>query len=197
MVNKKNPNLTKYDIIAVISTLGIIGWVVSDFFGGMILILLTLYVILVPIIILYLFSFTELIISLIKKEKKTSIIKLTSHLLVLLTIIIFNLYHSDFFKSKRILTAILKDDLYHYRLVFRENGVVENQANGVFGYSKIYYGKYKFEEDFIIFTKIPYDNDFLPDTVLLDRKQNAIFLTKDENGQFSKNKVWLNHFEIE
>lgn len=95
------------------------------------------------------------------------------------------------------MTAVLKDDLYRYKLVFRENGSVENQSSGAFGFSKNFYGKYIIEDSLIIFTVKPYDNDFIPDTVLLDKKQKAIFLNKNKNGQFSKEKKWLNHFKIE
>ena len=95
------------------------------------------------------------------------------------------------------MTAILKDDLYHYRLIFRENGNVENQANGVFGFSQTYNGKYKIENNLIIFSQKPYDNEFLPDTLLLDKKQGAIFLNKNNSGDFNTEKEWLNHFKIE
>lgn len=197
MTEKGKAKITGYDIVAIISGLGIIGWIVSDFFGGMILFLVAYSIIIIPIILLYIVSFIETTISLIRKGKQTNKIKLTAHLVVILTIVLFNLFNSGTFKSKRILTAILKDDLYHYRLVFRENGDVENQAIGAFGFSKTYYGKYKIEKDLIIFSKKPYDNDFIPDTLLLDKEQNAIFLTKDKNGQFSNKKEWLNHFELE
>lgn len=197
MTDKGKPKITGYDLVAIISGLGIIGWLVSDFFGGMILILVAYASVVIPIILLYIFSFIDTTISIIRKGEEISKIKLTAHVAVIQAIVLFNLFHSDTFKSKRILTAILKDDLYHYRLVFRENGNVENQSSGAFGFSKTYYGKYKIEKDLIIFIEKPYDNNFIPDTLLIDKIQNAIFLTKDNNGQFSNKKEWLNHFEIE
>ncbi len=95
------------------------------------------------------------------------------------------------------MTAVLKDDLYHYRLILRKNGNVENQANGMFGFSQTFHGKYKIENDFIIFSEKPYDNDFIPDTLLIDKEQNALFIEKDSKGNFRTEKEWLNHFEIE
>lgn len=95
------------------------------------------------------------------------------------------------------MTAVLKDDLYHYRLVFRKDRTVENQINGFMGFSKTIHGKYKIENDLIIFDPKPYDNDFIPDTMLIDKKLNAIFIGKDKNGNFRTVKEWLNHFEIE
>jgi len=197
MTENEKTKITGFDIVAIISGLGIIGWIISDFFGGMVLILVAYAIFVIPIVLLYIFSFFDTTISLIRKGKQTSKIKLTVHLFVILTIIFFNLFHSDIFKSRRIMTAILKDDLYHYRLIFRENGDVENQINGAFGFSKKYYGKYKIEKGLIIFSKKPYDNNFIPDTLLLDKEQNAIFLNKDKSGQFTNKKEWLNHFEIE
>ncbi len=65
------------------------------------------------------------------------------------------------------------------------------------GFSLTMHGKYTIENNLIIFSKKPYDNDWLPDTLLLDRKQNAIFITKNEKGEFETKKEWLNYFEIE
>ncbi|MBG7631614.1 MAG: hypothetical protein IZT56_14450 [Bacteroidetes bacterium] len=185
------------NIIAIISAIGMIGWIITDFFGGMIIWMLSYGLIILPILLLYIISFFDTLISLIRNGKKTSKTKLITHGLVFLTIIIFNLYHSELFKSQKIMTAILKDDLYHYRLIFRENGNVENQANGVFGFSQTYNGKYKIENNLIIFSQKPYDNEFLPDTLLLDKKQGAIFLNKNNSGDFNTEKEWLNHFKIE
>lgn len=185
------------DGIAILSSVGLLMWIISDFFGGMIIWLFTLIIIIIPIIILYLYSITETIISIIRKGKKTSKIKLTAHGIVLVSILAFNLHHSEIFKSERILTAVLKDDLCHLRLVFRKNNTVENQINGFLGYSEKIYGKYKIQNDLIIFNQKPYDNDFIPDTLLIDFKQHALFMSKDKFGVFQTKKVWLNHFEIE
>jgi len=185
-----------FDVIAIISMAGIIAWQITDFFGGMFIFLLSYSAIILPIIILYIISFFETIISIIKRGVKNSKIKLIAHTIVLIAIIIFNLYHSELFKSKPILKAILRDDLFHHTLIFRENGKVENQIQGMFGYEKTYKGIYHFKEDTIIFSKKPYDNDFIPDTLLIDKYQNVIFMYKDKNGHFNKEIEWLNHFKI-
>jgi len=194
--NKKYKALA-WNIIAIISGLGVIGWIITDFFGGMVIWLFSYGLIILPLLLLYVISFFDTLISLIRNVKKTSRTKHISHGIVLLTILAFNMFHSDLFKSEKVMSAILKDDLYHYRLVFRENGNVENQANGIFGFSQTYYGKYRIENDLIIFSKIPYDNDFIPDTLLLDNVQNALFMKKDLMGNFITKKEFLNHFEIE
>lgn len=189
--------LTCYDIVAIIAGLGIIGWLISDFFGGMMLMLLVYAIIVIPVLLLYIFSFIDTVLSLIRRGEQTSKTKLAAHAVVILSIIAFNAYHSELFRSERVMSAILKDDQFHYRLVFRKNGVVENQVNGFLGFSDTYYGKYKIENDLIIFSKKPYDNDFIPDTLFLDKENKAIFITIEKNGQFSTKKEWLNHFEIE
>ena len=193
----KNNFISGFDFIAILSAIGIIGWIVSGFFGGMILFLISSTLIIIPILLLYLVSAVDLLINIRNKGKSTSRIKLVSHGIIILSIIIFNLYNSELFKSEIILSAILKDDLFHYRLVLRENGVVENQINGFLGFEETHYGKYSIENEEIIFSIKPYVNDFIPDTLLLDRKQNAIFINKDSNGKFRIEKSWLNHFEIE
>jgi len=194
--NRKS-KFSAYDIIAIISSVGLIGWIITDFFGGMIIWLLSYGLIIIPIIILYTFSIFDTIISLIRKGYRTNKIKLTAHGIVLISIFVFNLYHSEVFKSEPIMTAVLKDDLYHYRLVFRKDKTVENQIIGFMGFSETMYGQYKIENDLIIFNPKPYDNDFIPDTMLIDKKQNVIFMEKDKNGNFRTEKEWLNYFEIE
>ena len=62
---------------------------------------------------------------------------------------------------------------------------------------EIFDGQYKLNGDTLIFKKIPYDNnDFIPDTLLVSIKDSALFIEKDNNGDFRKKKEWLNHFKI-
>lgn len=185
-----------FNVLAIISTLGICGWVITDFYGGMIIYLLSFWPIVISVIIGYLISLFETLISLVRKGWKLNKIKVAFHGLLLLFISSFLLFQSELFKSKRILTGILKDDLYHYILILRENGECENEVFGMFGYKEIFHGKYIIKNSKIIFQKKPYNNDFLPDTLLIDKKQHAIFLGKDAKGNFSKKKSFLNYFEI-
>jgi hypothetical protein len=185
------------DAIAVASGLGIIGWIITDFFGGMIISLLSYPIIFLPIIILYIISFFNFIFSLIINRKQTSKIRTWSHSIVLMAILLFNTYDLEIFRSKKVLTAILKDDQCSHHLIFRKNGSVENTLYGMFGYKQVYTGSYIMKGDTIIFTKVPYDNDFIPDTLLRDDKQSALFMDKDSTGHFITEKEWLNHFDIE
>jgi hypothetical protein len=186
-----------YNLIAVISTLGILAWMVTDYFGGMFIYLLSYGLIIIPIMILYLVSFADTAISLIKRGFKQNKIKAIFHGLVIFSILLTNILESELLKSNKILTATLKDDQFYYTLVFRENGSCENQISGIFGYHEVFHGKYKFDGDTIIFSKKPYDNNFIPDTLLIDSKENVIFIHKDKKGNFNTTKEWLNHFEIQ
>lgn len=192
-MNKKST----YDIIAIVSTIGILCWMTTDYFGGMVIYLFSYGIIIIPIIILYIVSFFDTFTSTIKRGVTQNKTKVIFHGLVLVTIFLTNIFQSDLFKSQRVLTATLKDDQFHYTLVFRKDGNCENEVSGIFGFQEIYHGKYKFYGDTIVFAKKPYDNDFIPDTLLINRKAKAIFIEKDKAGKFTTIKKWLNHFEIE
>jgi hypothetical protein len=185
-----------YEIIAIISTLGIISWLVSDFFGGMFLFLFSFAWIIIPIIILYFISIVNTIISISRSGLNNNKLKAALHVALIFGIIVIKVIQSDLLKSKRLVTAILRDDLYTYTLVLRENGDCENTVNGIFFYEDVFYGKYTMKQDTIIFLKKPYNNDFLPDTVLLDSEAKAIFIAKDETGNFSRKEGFLSYFEI-
>ena len=188
-------NLTS-NIIAIVSTLGILCWIMTDFYGGMLLYFFSYGLFILPIVVFFVISFSDTIISVIKRGIKNNRIKVIFHGTLLLMIVLFNVFQSDIFKSPRILTATLKDDLFHYTLIFRENGTVENEVNGIFGFQETIKGNYRIEGDTIIFSKIPYDNDFIPEQLLIDREQNAIFILKNKDGNFIRKKEWLNHLEI-
>ena len=185
-----------FDIIAIVSTLGILCWISTDFFGGMIIYLLSYGRIIIPIILLYILSFGNTLISFKYRRFRQNKIQIISHGIVILAIILLYLFQSDLLKSKRVLTATLKDDQFLYTLIFRKNGTCENDIVGMFGFEEVYHGKYEFHGDTIVFQKKPYDNDFIPDTLLIDKSEKAIFIEKDKMGNFYKTKEWLNHFEI-
>jgi hypothetical protein len=96
MIKKIKDNIG-LNIIAIVSTLGILGWIITDYFGGMILYLISYSVIIIPIIILYLISIVDTIISLIKKGIYNNKIKLIFHASLIMSIIAINVMHSDFF----------------------------------------------------------------------------------------------------
>ncbi|MBB4080853.1 hypothetical protein GGR28_003492 [Lewinella aquimaris] len=173
-----------------------IAWMTTSLFGGMLFYLFLSGFALLPIAIGYIISLLDFCVTLCKRKTKTSKIKKYSHLAVGFAMVALYALNSETFKSKAVLSATLKDDLFHYQLIFRENGRVENHINGFAGFSQTHHGKYSFRGDTIIFSQVPYDNDFIPDTMYLNKAENAIFLDRNEDGSFSSEKMWLNHFEV-
>ena len=182
--------------IAFLSTLGIFGLLLSSFFGGMILILFLIPIIIIPLVILYIISLANTVFSVIKNGVNYAKIKVIAHGLLFGVIALFIIAESDLFKSKRLLTATLKDDQFHYTLILRKNGTCENNVTGIFGFQEVFRGRCRLCGDTIVFEKKPYTNDFIPDTLLIDRSANAIFLGKNKDGSFSREKHWLSYFEI-
>lgn len=171
-------------------------WNITDYFGGMIIYLLQYWIIIIPIVILYLITLIGTITKLSKSGIKLNKLIFGAHLVFIIFVLTSTLIESEIFKSKTVLSGTLKDDLFYYTLVFREDGTCENKINGFLGFEDKYDGKYKMAGDTIIFIVKPYENNFIPDTLLLDMKQNAIFLNKNKDGKFNTEKGWLNHFEL-
>ena len=171
-------------------------WTSSIFYGGMFIYLLQYWILIIPLVILYIFTLTGTLARCVKGGMRKNKLPLAFHVGFVVIVFCLNLYNSEIFKSDIELKGVLKDDLFHYTLVLREDGSCENEATGFLGFQETYRGSYFFKGDTIIFTKKPYDNDFIPDTLFYNKKKQAIFLTKDRDGMFSDKKVWLNHFEI-
>jgi len=195
-MNNKNVLRYIYGCLSVISTIGIIAWIITDFFGGMIIYMFMYWWIVIPLSFLYLMTLFITIVKVIeggfKKNKLTSI----THALGMVVIFSFILYHSELFKSKKELDSSLIDDLSRIDLILRENGRFETNSSSLFGTTVSIRGKYLIKNDTIIFLDKPYTNDFIPDTVVIDRDKNAIFFNKKENGEFSRTKSFVNYFEI-
>lgn len=181
----------------MIAAVSIITWIITDFFGGMFIWLFSYPIIILPVCLLYIFSFFQTIILTIKNGIKQNKIRIIAHLLVVITIIGVNLYNSEIFKPKKLFSATLYDDLCYYNFIFREKGIVENEIDGFLGYREIFKGKYHFLNDsIIVFDKMPYKNDFFKDTMLIDQQQQAIFMYKDSSGNFTKETSHSIYFQL-
>jgi hypothetical protein len=183
-------------ILSIISTLTVIGWMITDFYGGMIVYLIMYRWILFPLIIIYGISFLITVIKIIKGGIKSNRVLFYTHTFGILTIIIFNLYQTELFKSKILLNATLFDDLSSINLVLRENSKFEMTSSGMFGYTDKISGHYKKQNDTIIFSNKPYRNDYIPDTIIIAPKDSAIYFKKQLNGEFSREKTFVNYFKI-
>ena len=186
-----------FEILTIISAVGMIAWNVTDYFGGMIIHLLQYWYLIIPVLVLYVGTLVGTFIKVALTGFKANKFAVFVHLSFFVIVLCMNLVNFEIFKSKKVLRGTLKDDLFHCTLTFREDGTCENQVSGFMGFEKKYKGNYIMKGDTIIFSVVPYNNDFLPDTLLIDRIQNVIFLNKNKNGKFSTEKEWLNHFQLE
>ena len=154
----------------------------------------TLTILAMPLLLACLILMINTIISVSKEGLAKNKINVTAHLLVIAAFMLFYYIDVDKYikdykenrKSERVLTAGLKDDLFYYTLIFRENGDCEHEIAGFLGYEEVIKGKYYFKGDTIIFTKKPYDNNFLPDTILIDKEDEKILLQRDSLGNFNR-----------
>ncbi|MDR1092059.1 MAG: hypothetical protein LBL79_13365 [Prevotella sp.] len=148
----------------------------------------------IPLLLACLSLMIITVISVKKEGFAKNEIDIAIHSLVIIAVLLF--YNVDVKKyvevykeskkPKRVITANYKDDLFYYTLIFRENGDCEHEINGFLGYQEVIKGKYYFKGDTIIFTKKPYNNDFIPDTILIDKEEEKILLQRDSLGNFNK-----------
>ena len=127
-MNNKSQNKFKiiFDILAIISMIGIVLCVIAVFSGAMLFCFLVFRSICLTLIVIYLISLIETIISICKTGIKNNKIKVISHSIIILGFILLGFKHFEVSKSKKVLEAYLVDDWVRYTLVFRENGCVEN-----------------------------------------------------------------------
>lgn len=157
---------------------------------------LTYYLFILLFLILYAISFIETISGLLKKEFTVARLKVIMLLIPFLTLGVVERYNSELFKSKKVLSALYIDDLFSYILIFREDGSCECEISGFYGYEETIEGKYYFKGDTVIFTTIPYNNDFIPDRLLIDRKEGTLYARRDSKGGFIRNTSNSDVFKI-
>lgn len=179
--------------MALIGSVGIVYLIISDYYGGMFIHMLSYGVILLPLLGIYFMSVMFTLRSIAKEGIKENKLKVTILSVPAIIFIASCIYDAEFHKSPRVLTAGLKDDLFYCTLIFREDGSCEHEMSGFLGYEEIIKGKYYFKGDTIIFTKKPYDNDFIPDIILIDREENKLLLQKDSLRNFNRK---YNYFKI-
>ncbi|MFV0538369.1 MAG: hypothetical protein ACK5M3_13530 [Dysgonomonas sp.] len=190
--------MRKTILIVIIDFLVIIYAYFFSYSGFLYSYILTIFAI--PLLLACLILMINTIISVGKEGLAKNKVNVAAHLLVILAFVLFHVIDIDKYiqdykesrKSERILTARLKDDLFHYTLIFREDGNCEHEIFGFLGYQEVIKGKYYFKGDTIIFTKKPYDNNFLPDTILIDKEEDKILLQRDSLGNFNKKYEYYN-----
>ena len=129
-----------------------------------------------PLFIVGLCFLVFFILTIIKKNK----IGILIGAIVLSTIFISEVLKSELFKSKKVLEAILIDDLSAIRLTLRENKTFEVVSSSVFTEEK-FFGSYEILNEKIIFKNKIYSNGFIPDTVSIIGDKIVIRFDDDGN----------------
>lgn len=109
----------------------------------------------VTFLILFVLSITE--------KKKYGI---TVGIVITTTVILFELFSFELFKGKKIFEATLMDDLSAIHLTLRDDNKFEVVSSTLFS-DQTFRGDFKFINNKIIFKDQHYDNDFLPDTLII------------------------------
>lgn len=170
---------------------------ITDFFGGMIIWLLSYFYVIIGAVILYLVTLLITLGKVLKGGIKANRGIFYTHLSGLVLILLFNLYQSELFKARKLLDATLFDDLSAINIVLRDGNQFETTSFGLFGYEeKEAVGQYELHGDTIYFLTQPYSNDFLPNTMIISKQDSALYFNKDSAGDFSQDKSYLNYFRI-
>jgi Na+/proline symporter len=82
------------------------------------------------------------------------------------TVFATEIFSSELFKSKKILEATLMDDLSAIHLTLRADNTFEVVSSTMFS-EQTFKGDYRLVDNKIVFKDRPYDNDFIPDTLVI------------------------------
>ena len=115
------------------------------------------------------------ILTITQKNKRGILIGI----LIIGTVFVTELFCSELFKSKKILEATLMDDLSAINLTLRANNTFEVVSSTMFS-EQTFKGDYKLSNNKIVFKDRPYDNDFIPDTLVI--VGDKIICRFDKNG---------------
>ncbi|MCT4640229.1 MAG: hypothetical protein N4A72_21205 [Bacteroidales bacterium] len=196
MNKSKNIGQIVMEYLSALSVTGILLLIPIEYLFGLIMPLQIHLILLFFVSILFLITLITTITWLIDKGLRKIKFMFYIHLLAFFGIALCILYTTDVFRSKKVLDIALIDDLSRIDIEFRENGCFETTVSGILFFERICNGKYHIKRDTIFFIDKPYDNDFIPDTLIIDRDKNAIFFNRDSNGEFNREKTFLNYFEI-
>lgn len=182
--------------LSTISTFILVGWIITGFFGSMILYLVVLWWILIPFILIFLTTFLITIYKTVKQGYKTNHVLIGIHGFALLSIFSLCVYESELLKSRAIVDATLIDDMSSINIKLRVNGRFQTTSTGMFFYQERRTGNYIFRGDTIVFLDRPYSNNFIPNRILVSKKDSTIYISKDKDGNFSREKTFANFFRI-
>ncbi len=88
-------------------------------------------------------------------------------IIIIGTVFVTELFSSELFKSKKILEATLWGERSAIHLTLRSDNTFEVVSSGMFGDEEPFKGDYSLVDNKIVFKDRPYDNDFIPDTLVI------------------------------
>lgn len=193
---KENKPTDLIIILSIISILVVIVWIISDYFGGLVFHLLMYFWIIFPSLIVYIVSGIITIIKSIKFGIKNNKILLAIHTIALISILVYNIYESELFKSRILIDSILLHNYSRINIKLREGGHFNTSYLGIDAYKTKFSGKYILKNDTLIFLDRHYYNDYIPDTVLINKIDSVIYFKKDKSGKFIKAICHINYIKI-
>lgn len=185
------------NIVSLLSVIGTLGWIATDFFGGMVIYALMYIWIIVPIMLAHVISFIITISRIFGRGFSSVAFSGWVHIIGLTVIIAFGIYSSELFKPQIVLSATLEDDLNTVTIDLRENNEFNTTVNSMFGFVERISGEYHISNDTIIFHKSPYSNDFIPEKIIIDKADTALYFQRLEDGRFNRSKYFGKYFKIE
>lgn len=189
--------MNKYlNIFSFVSVVGTLAWVSTELHGGMAIHILMYWWLIIPVMLGFVVTFMVTISRVIQHGFKNVLFSSITHLFGITMLTIFSFYNSEVFKSETILEAILIDDLSSITIKLRADNTFETITDGAFGYVDRISGEYELKQDTIIFRDPPYSNDFIPNSIIIDKSDSALYFNKLKNGEFDRTKSFVNYFEI-
>lgn len=152
--------------------------------------------ILIPLTFVYVITLILTISKAIQYGFEHIMISVTIHTIGLSAVLGVSLWNAEFLKSETLLEAILIDDLSSITIKLRADNTFDTTVNGMFGFVERTSGEYHLEQDTIIFHQAPYSNDFIPNEVLIDESDTALYFNRHASGEFDRNKSFVSFFEI-
>ncbi len=171
-------------------------WVSTEFYGGMVIYAFMYWWLIIPatfgLAITLIITVSRIFQNGLTPNKISAVI----HGFGLTAISVIFLVNSELFKSKTLLEAILIDDLSAITIKLRADNTYDTRVDGVFGFVEHLSGDYHLEHDTIVFHQPPYSNDFIPNRIIIDQSDSALYFNELTNGEFDRTKSFVNYFEI-
>jgi hypothetical protein len=164
---------SKYIVLRIISTVLFLAFCfLSDYLYEMECIFSKI----IPLGFLGLILFVVFLSTIAHKKRRVILLGIT----IFATVLLIETFSSELFKSKKVLRAVLMDDMFGVNLTLREDSTFQMIFTVIFS-NTTYKGKYKMLGNKIVFLDKPSQNGFIPDTVLI--LGDKIIMSYNENGK--------------